>query len=168
LKGQERLESRHQHKRFFKYAAENWAYHIQDAQDAQQSIEDLTLKFLMNNGSASSFPIWPMAILWIASCCFKWYYSEIIAGKGLDTKDRTPLYYAVEKGKTRLAELLLDYSVSLYSKCEMGWTPIFLAIEKGSAAVVQALLARGGILDYRYFLVGISNCTRIALYWIDD
>src|ERR1700684_923386 len=36
---------------FYSYAAQNWAYHIQDA---QQSVEDLALKFLMDDEKASA------------------------------------------------------------------------------------------------------------------
>jgi hypothetical protein len=45
------LESRLQQNAFFKYAAQNWAYHIQDIQEC---FGDLALKFLMNDGKASA------------------------------------------------------------------------------------------------------------------
>ena len=49
---------RFQQNAFFEYAAQNWAYHIQDA---QQSAIDLALEFLMDDGkvSASSQALFP-------------------------------------------------------------------------------------------------------------
>ena len=45
------LKSRLQQNAFFEYAAQNWAYHIQDT---QQSVGDLALKLLMDDGKASA------------------------------------------------------------------------------------------------------------------
>src|SRR5467141_2327396 len=45
------LDSRLQQNSFFEYAAQNWAYHIQDT---QQSVGDLALKFLMDDEKASA------------------------------------------------------------------------------------------------------------------
>ena len=59
------LKSRLQENAFFKYAAQNWAYHVQDT---QKSVEDLALKFLMGLGSGL-IPISRAAILWNASWC---------------------------------------------------------------------------------------------------
>jgi hypothetical protein len=46
-----RLRSRLQHNPFFEYAAENWAYHIEDT---QQSVGDLALKLLIDDERAYS------------------------------------------------------------------------------------------------------------------
>jgi hypothetical protein len=53
---------------FYSYAAQNWAYHIQDA---QQSVEDLALKFLMDDekASASSQVLVPIQQRLCCCCC---------------------------------------------------------------------------------------------------
>ncbi|KAN0083718.1 hypothetical protein V8E54_002806 [Elaphomyces granulatus] len=162
------LKSRLQQNAFFEYAAQNWAYHIQDT---QLSVGDLALKLLMDNGKASAS----------SQVLFRGYYyfrqqfcgMHLVAYFGLsdimvrllkekdpDTRDsfgRTPLSYAAERGNARVVELLLDYNVDLNSKCEKEWTPLFRAIEGGSAAVVQILLAKGVKTDNRYKFTPLSR-----------
>ena len=161
------LESRLQQNAFFEYAAQNWAYHIQDT---QQSVGDLALKLLMDDGkaSASSQVLFSRYYLPQQFCGMHLvaYFGlndimvRLLEEKDPDTKDsfgRTPLSYAVERGNARVVELLLDYNVDLNSECEEGWTPFSRAIEGGSAAVVQILLAKGVKIDNRYKLVRTSN-----------
>ena len=160
------LESRLRQNVFFKYAAQNWAYHIQDIQGC---VGDLALKFLMDDGKASA----SSQVLVVKHSPQQFCGMHLVAYFGLsdiavkllqekdpDTKDsrgRTPLSYAVERGNTRLVELLLDYNVDLYSECQGGWTPFSRAIEGGNVAVIQITLAKGAKIDYRYILVRISN-----------
>ena len=173
------VKSRLQQNAFFEYAAQNWAYHIQDT---RQSVVDLALKLLMDDGKASTS----------SRVLFRDYYGDyyhlprqfcgmhLVAYFGLndimmrlleekdpDTKDsfgRTPLSYAAERGNARVVEILLDHHVDLNSKCENGWTLFSRAIERGSVDVVQILLAKGVKIDCRYQLVRTSNHMRIDLY----
>ena len=163
------LQSRLQQNAFFDYAAQNWGYHTQDA---QQSVGDLALKLLMDDRKASA----SSQCLFKFSYYFSWKYSfgmHLVAYFGLndimarllevkdpDTRDsrgQTPLSYAAEKGNARAVELLFDYDVDVCSKCDDGWTPFSRAIEGGSAAVVKVLLARGVRIDEQYELVRIFN-----------
>ena len=169
------LKSRLQQNAFFKYAAQNWAYHIQDIQGC---VGDLALKFLMDDGKASA----SSQVLVVKHSPQQFCGMHLVAYFGLsdiavrllqekdpDTKDsdgRTPLSYAVEKGNARLVELLLDYNVDVYSKCEEGRTPFSQAIEEGNVAVIQIIFAKGAEIDYRYELVRISNCMRSIDGWL--
>jgi hypothetical protein len=157
------LESRLQQNVFFKYAGQNWAYHIQDI---QLSVGDLALKLLMDDGKASAssqvygFPQQFCGMHLVAYFGLNDIMVRLLEEKDPDTKDsfgRTPLSYATERGNARVVELLLDYNVDLNSECEEGWTPFSRAIEGGNAAVVQSLLAKGGKIDNRYRLVRTSN-----------
>jgi hypothetical protein len=158
------LKSRLQQNAFFEYAAQNWAYHIHDT---QQSVGDLTLKLLRDDGKASAssqvihgyhFPQQFCGMHLVAYFGLNDIMMRLLEEKEKDpdTKDsfgRTPLSYATERGNTRVAELLLDYNVDLNSECTRRWTPFSRAIEGGSAAVVQVLLAKGAKIDNRYKLV---------------
>ena len=167
-----RLKSRLQQNAFFEYAAQNWAYHIQDM---PETVRDLALRFLMDDRKASassqvlSFryspgPHFLNGMHLVAYFGLSDIVMRLSQEKDPDTKDgfgRTPLSYAVEKQNARLVELLLDYNVDLYSECEDGWTPFSRAIEEGNAAVIKIILAKGAKIDYRYKLVRISNCMRM-------
>jgi len=159
----EDLGSRLQENAFFEYAAANWAHHIQDT---QQSVEDLALKFLMDDGKASA----SSQVLSSESFCgvhLGVYFDlndnimvRLLGEKNPDSKDssgRTPLSYATENGNTRLVELLLGYNVDINSEWYEGRRPLSEAIEGWSAAIVQILLAKGVEIDYRYKLVRISS-----------
>jgi ankyrin repeat protein/GPI inositol-deacylase-like protein len=161
------LRSRLQQNAFFEYAAQNWAYHIQDT---LLSVGDLALKLLMNDGKASAssqvlfprhyFPQQFCGMHLVAYFGLHDIMVRLLEEKDSDTKDsfyRTPLSYATERGNARVVELLLDYNADLNSKCVAGWTPFSRAIEGGSAAVVQILVAKGVKMDYRYELVRTSN-----------
>ncbi|KAN0073570.1 hypothetical protein V8E54_008790, partial [Elaphomyces granulatus] len=148
------LKSRLQQNAFLKYAAQNWAYHIQDT---QQSVGDLALKLLMDDGKASAssqvlFSDYHLPQEQFCGVHLVAYFGlndimvRLLEEKDPDTKDnfgRTPLFYAVERGNVRSVELLLDYNVDLNFECGEGWTPFSRAIEGGNAAVVQILLAKG-------------------------
>ena len=172
------LTSRLQQNAFFKYAAQNWAYHVQDT---QESVRDLALKFLIDDGKASAsaqvlFEYYPRQQFCGMHLAAYFGLSDIVARllqqKDPDTRDsfgRTPLSYAVEEGNARPVELLLDYNVDLYSECEEGWTPFSRAIEGGNAAVIKIIiLAKGAKIDHRYKFVRISNHVRIDLYLTAD
>jgi hypothetical protein len=158
------LESHLQENAFFKYAAQNWAYHIQDT---QQSVRDLVLKLLTNDGkaSASSQVLFGSSSRQFCGMHLVAYFTnlndiavKLLGEKDPDSKDsfgRTPLSYATENRNARLVELLLDYNVDINSKG--GWTPLSRAIEGGSTTVVRILLAKGVKIDYRYSFVSISN-----------
>jgi ankyrin repeat protein len=151
---------------FFEYAAQNWAYHIQGA---QQSAIDLALEFLMDDGkvSTSSQALFPYR------CPQQFCGMHLVAYFGLnnimvrllekkdpdtrDTNGRTPLSYAAENGNELVVDLLLKYDVALNVKCKDGWTPLCRAIEGGSAAVVQLLLIQKVRKNYLYQFVSISN-----------
>jgi Ankyrin repeats (3 copies) len=158
------LESRLHQNAFFKYAAQNWAYHIQGA---QQSVGDLALKLLMDDKKASA-----SSKVLLSEYDSKFCGMHLVAYFGLndimvklleekdpDTKDsfgRTPLSYAAEKGNARVVELLFDYDVDVCSECNKKSTPFSQAIEGGSAAVVQIFLAKGVKPDHRYIFVSIQ------------
>jgi hypothetical protein len=159
------LVSRLQQNAFFEYAAQNWAYHIQDR---QQSVGDLALKLLMDDGKASAssqvffrdFRQQFCGMHLVAYFGLNDIMVRLLEKKDPDTKDsvgRTPLSYAVERQNARGVELLLDYNADLNHKCKEGWTPFSRAIEGGSVAVVQILLAKGVKMDSRYKLVRTSN-----------
>jgi ankyrin repeat protein/GPI inositol-deacylase-like protein len=152
---------------FFRYAAENWGYHIQDT---QQSVVDLALKFLMDDGKVSTSgqvlfqreyrPPQCCGIHLVAYFGLNDMMLRLVEEKDPDTKDsngRTPLSYAAEKGNASMVKLLFNYNVDINHKCEKGWTPLSEAIEGGSAATVQLLLAQGAKIEFRYRLVSISN-----------
>jgi hypothetical protein len=158
------LESRLRQNAFFKYAAQNWGYHIQDI---QQSVGDLALELLMDDEKASAssqvlFKHSPQecnGVHLVAYFGLNDILVKLLQEKDPDTEDslgRTPLSYAAEMGNARLVELLLDYNVDLYFKCDLGWTPFPQAIEGGSVAVVKILLANGVETDYQYRLVSIQ------------
>jgi Ankyrin repeats (3 copies) len=157
------LESLRQHA-FFEYAAENWAYHIQNI---QESVRDIALKFLMDDRKASaSSQVLFNSLRQFCGMHLVAYFGlsdiavRLLQEKDPDTKDssgRTPLSYAVEKGNARLVNLLLDYNADLFSKCKEEWTPFSRAIEGGNATVIKIILAKGAKIDYRYELVRISN-----------
>jgi hypothetical protein len=173
------LESCFQQNAFFEYAAQNWGYHIQDA---QQSAIDLALEFLMDDGkvSTSSQALFPYR------CPQQFCGMHLVAYFGLnnimmrllekekepDTRDTsgwTPLSYAAEKGNALVVDLLLKYDVDPNINIRDGWTPLSLAIEGGSAAVVQLLLAQRVKVNYHYYLEGYyevseSNHICIDLY----
>jgi len=160
------VELRLQQNAFLRYAAQNWASHIEDT---QQSVGDLALKFLMDDGkvSASNQVLFEYPPQQFCGMHLVAYFglNDIMARlleeeKDPDPKDstgRTPLFYAVENGNARVVELLLDYNVDLNSTCEKGWTPFSRAIEWGSVAVIQILLTKKANMDHRYKLVRISN-----------
>ena len=160
------LRSRLQQNAFFEYAAQNWAYHIQDA---QQSAIDLALEFLMDDRK-----VWTSSqALFAYRCPQQFCGMHLVAYFGLnnimvrllekedpdtrDTNDRTPLSYAAERGNALMVDMLLKYDVDLNVKCKKGLTPLSLAIEGGSAAVVQLLLVQRVKINYHYLLVSISN-----------
>jgi hypothetical protein len=167
------LKCRFEQNAFFEYAAQNWAYHMQDA---QQSTIDLALEFLMDDGkvSASSQALFPYrapqqfcGMHLVAFFGLNDIMMRLLEKKEPDTKDmvsRTPLSYAAEKGNASTVNLFLKYDVDLNVKCNKGWTPLVLAIEGGSAAVIQVLLAQGVKINYRYRRVSISNHICIDLY----
>ena len=166
------LESRLQQNAFLKYAAQNWASHIRDP---QQSVGDLALKFLMDDGkaSASSQILFPRYLQRFCGMHLVAYFGlydimvRLLEEKDPDSKDstgRTPLFYAVEKRNTGIVELLLDYNADINSKCKEGWTPFSRAIEGGSVAIIRILLTKKVELDNQYKLVRISNHMRIDLY----
>ncbi|KAN0075579.1 hypothetical protein V8E54_006849 [Elaphomyces granulatus] len=149
------LESCFQQNPFFKYAAQNWGYHIQDA---QQSAIDLALEFLMDDRK-----VWTSGEALFAlsaySCPQQFCGMHLVAYLGLNnimmrllekkkdpdtraTNGWTPLSYAVKMGNALVVDLLLKYDVDLNVKLGI-FTPFSLAIEGGSAAVVQLLLAQG-------------------------
>jgi Ankyrin repeats (3 copies) len=162
------LESRFQQTPFFKYAARNWAYHMQDT---QHIVRDLALKLLMDDGKVSAS----------SQALFGYYFPKRFCGMHLvayfglndimvrlleekdkdpDTQDsfgRTPLSYATERGYARTVKRLLDYNADFNSECKARWTPFSRAIEGGNTAIVQILLAKGVKIDNRYELVRISN-----------
>ncbi|KAN0087362.1 hypothetical protein V8E54_001050 [Elaphomyces granulatus] len=155
------LASRLQQNAYFEYAAQNWVYHMQDT---QQSVGDLALKLLMDDGKVSAsnqvlfgynFPQQFYGVHLTAYFGLNDIMVRLLEEKYPDAKDSsgwTPLSYAVERGNARSVELFLDYNVDLNSKCRAGWTPFSLSIERGSAAVVQLLLAKGAKIDNRYEL----------------
>jgi Ankyrin repeats (3 copies) len=166
------VESRLQQNAFLEYAAENWASHIQDT---QQSVGDLALKFLMDDGKASVlspvlFDYGPQRFCGmhlVAYFGLNDIMVRLLEEKDPDLKDstgRAPLFYAVERGNARIVELLLDYNADLNSKCVAGWTPFSRAMEGGNVAVIQMLLTKEGKMDTQYRLVRISNHMRIDLY----
>ncbi|KAN0073087.1 hypothetical protein V8E54_009201 [Elaphomyces granulatus] len=138
---------------FFEYAAQNWGYHIQDA---QQSAIDLALEFLMDDRKVSTSSEALFAYLLAYRRPQQFCGMHLVAYFGLnnimmrllekkdpdtrDTNGRTPLSYAAERGNALVVDLLLKYDVDPNVKCKDGWTPLSLAIEGGSAAVVQLLL----------------------------
>src|ERR1700722_3154063 len=117
---------------FFEYAAQNWAYHTQDT---HQSMGDLALKLLMDDGKASAssealFPYYYYRPQQFCGMHLVAYFglndimARLLEKKDPDAKDsfgRTPLSYASERGNARSVELLLDYNVDLNSECKKGW-----------------------------------------------
>jgi hypothetical protein len=151
---------------FFEYAAQNWAYHIQDA---QQSAIDLALEFLMDDGKVSTSskavfaddcPEQLCGIHLVAYFGLNDIMMRLLKRKDPDTRDtngRTPLSYAAERGNELVVDLLLKYDVDLNVECKDGLTPLCRAIEGRSAAVVQLLLSQRVKINYRYQVVSISN-----------
>ena len=87
------LESRLQEYAFFNYAAQNWAYHIQDT---QQSVRHLALKLLMDDGKASAlsqvlFLDPPQGFCGIHLVAYSYFGLNDIMVRLLQEKDRTPL-----------------------------------------------------------------------------
>ena len=149
------LESCLRENAFFNYAAQNWAYHIQDI---QQSVGDLALKFLIDDrkASTSSQALFLHPRPRFHGMHLGAYFGlnnimvRLLEEKDPDSKDssgRTPLSYATENGNARLVELLLSYNIDINFKCDRGWTPLSRAVEGGSAAVVQTLLTKGVKID---------------------
>lgn len=156
---------------FFDYAAQNWAHHFQDT---QQGIEDLALKYLMDDSktAASSRVLFQDQDLFqsqrarfcglhlVAYFGLKDIMIRLLREKAPDAKDdddRTPLSYAAERGNETVVKLLLDCNdVDPNSKCVNGWTSLSRAVERGSAAIVQLLLDRGAEIDYNYNIVSQS------------
>jgi Ankyrin repeats (3 copies) len=169
------LESRLQQNAFFEYAAQNWAYHIQDVQDTPQSVGDLALKLLMDDrkASASSQALFRdppqkfCGMHLVAYFGLNDHMVRLLQERAPDTRDssgRTPLSYAAERGNARLVELLLDRNVNISSTCNEQWTPFSRAIERGREEVVRILLAKGVEVNIWYQLVRISNHVKINLY----
>jgi Ankyrin repeats (3 copies) len=180
----EMLEIRLRQNPFFDYAARNWAYHIRDI---QKSVLDHALEFLTDNpkASASSQVLFFSESEWRGGCQVpprKFHGTHLVAYFGLsaimagligkkdldarDTRGRTPLSYASEKGNEEIVKLLLDYNVDPNSTCADGWTPLARAVEGGNAAVVQLLLIKGVEADCNYRIVSEYNCVCVDLNWI--
>jgi len=127
------LESCFQPNTFFEYAAQNWAYHIQDA---QQSAIDLALEFLMDDGK-----VWTSGqALFALRCPQQFCGMHLVA------------YFGLNNIMMRLLE-----KKDPDTRDMSGRTPLSLAIEGGSAAAVQLLLAQRVKINYHYQLVSISN-----------
>ena len=167
----ELLRTRLQQYPFFDYAAQNWAHHFQDT---QQGIEDLALKFLVDDSktAASSQVLFQDQDLFqgqraqfcglhlVAYFGLKDIMIRLLREKAPDARDndgRTPLSYAAERGNETVVKLLLDCDVNPNSECANGWTPLSRAVERGSAAIVQLLLDRGAKIDYNYNIVSQST-----------
>ncbi|KAN0087259.1 hypothetical protein V8E54_000947 [Elaphomyces granulatus] len=161
------LESLLQQNLFYRYAAQNWAFHIQDT---QQSVVDLALKFLMDDGKVSTLnqvlfqrryqPPQCCGIHLVAYFGLNDIMMRLVEEKDPDTEDsngRTPLSYAAENGNSLMVKLLFNYNVDIHHKCKKGWTPLSVAIEGGSAATVQLLLAQGAKIDFRYEVTPLSR-----------
>ncbi|KAN0080897.1 hypothetical protein V8E54_004101 [Elaphomyces granulatus] len=157
---------------FFQYAAENWGYHIQDT---QQSVVDLALKFLIDDGKVStSSQVLFQRRYPLPQCCgihLVAYFGlndimiRLVEEKDPDTKDsngRTPLSYAAEKGNTLMVKLLFNYNVDINHRSKNGWTPLSEAIEGGSTATVQLLLAHGAKIKFRYKVMHETPLSRAA------
>jgi hypothetical protein len=165
------LESRLWQNAFFKYAAQNWGYHIQDA---KQSAIDLALEFLMDDRKVSTSSQALFAYLWVfpprpqqfCGMHLVAYFGlnnimmRLLEKKDPDTRDtngRTPLSYAAERGNALVVDLLLKYDVDLNISCHGGCTPLSLAIKGGNATIVQLLLAQKAKINYHYEIVSIST-----------
>ncbi|KAN0072342.1 hypothetical protein V8E54_009271 [Elaphomyces granulatus] len=161
------LESLLQQNLFYSYAAQNWAFHIQDT---QQSVVDLALKFLMDDGKVSTLsevlfprrypPPQCCGIHLVAYFGLNDIMMRLVEEKDPDTEDNnggTPLSYAAENGNALMVKLLLNYNVDIHHKSKNGWTPLSAAIEGGSSATVQLLLAQGAKIDFRYKVTPLSR-----------
>lgn len=51
--------------------------------------------------------------------------------------DETFLYTAIEKGYTKIVELLIEKGADVNFKDKYGWTPLYLAAKEGYAEIVQ-------------------------------
>ncbi|KAN0068811.1 hypothetical protein V8E54_012980 [Elaphomyces granulatus] len=161
-----KLKSLLQQNLFYRYAAQNWASHIQDT---QQSVVDLALKFLMDDGKVSTSSQILFQRRYQPQCCgihLAAYFGlndimmRLVEEKDPDTKDsngRTPLSYAAENGNALIVKLLFNYNVDIHHKCKNGWTPLSAAIEGGSAATIQLLLAQGAKIDFCYQVTPLSR-----------
>ncbi|KAN0070269.1 hypothetical protein V8E54_011850 [Elaphomyces granulatus] len=149
------LESRLEQNAFLQYAAQNWAYHIQDT---QQGVGDLALKLLMDDGKASALSQKFRGMHIVAHFGLNDIMERLLEDKDPDAKNsfgRTPLSYAVERGNARsgVVELLLKNRAQPDFEDENSCTPLSRAIEGGNAAVVELLLAQGPKVDYRSILI---------------
>jgi hypothetical protein len=106
--GRADLETRLQENAFFEYAAQYWAYHIQNV---QQSVRDLVLKFLMDDGKALASSQISFPSQRFCGIHFGAYFSlnnimvRLLEEKDPDNRNgfgRTPLSYATGNGNAQL------------------------------------------------------------------
>ena len=63
-------------------------------------------------------------------------------GSVIDSSRRTPLYYAVEKGYTRIVQTLLEYDTYMEGKDRNGLTVLHVAVAEEVSQTLQMLLSR--------------------------
>ena len=63
-------------------------------------------------------------------------------GSVIDQSRRTPLYYAVEKGYTRIVQTLLEYDTYMEGKDRNGLTVLHVAVTEEVSQTLQMLLSR--------------------------
>ena len=81
-----------------------------------------------------------------------------------DTYDRSPLWWAAEKGREAVVKLLLEKGAELEAKDWEGRTLLSRAAEKGHEAVVKLLLEKGAGLEFRRVLFRSAELDSMDTY----
>lgn len=161
----EQFELRLQGNPFYDYAAQYWGHHARSLSAVTQPI----LSFLGSDANVvSSCQAMVASKSWgkgysqggpnqIRAVHAVAYFGIKEAMKALlnqdlrsdpqDSKNRTPLSYAAEKGHDTIVQLLLEKGAAIESTDRYGLTPLSWATKNGHDTVVQMLLEKGAAIE---------------------